>query len=190
MTGRAKTTSLACLLSLMAATAHSAEKGAPVPAEPVATDVFQDARLLSKPDDWYTYPSSERARGREGWVMLNMMISSTGKPYEATVLDSSGIAALNAAAVKALDKMSFQAARIGQTPVDSSFTLTIKFSIFGTVSIPSHGFRSAYDKLTKAIEAHDKAVADAELGKLQPETLNEDSGYGLRPVSLRSSMGD
>ncbi len=36
------------------------------------------------------YPRNEVTDGREGWVVLNMMIDPKGKPYEVMVADSSG----------------------------------------------------------------------------------------------------
>jgi len=38
--------------------------------------------------------------GREGWVVLNMMIDPQGKPYEAMVVDSSGNPAFEKAALR------------------------------------------------------------------------------------------
>src|SRR6185437_7057829 len=65
-------------------------------------DVFEGPKLVGGP--FPAYPASQKAEGKEGWVELGMMIDPKGKPYQVTVIDSSGNAALEQAAVKGADK--------------------------------------------------------------------------------------
>ena len=172
----------ALLLSGWLANAHAADPPMTVKAGAEETDVevFHGARPVTAPSENY-YPARERERGREGWVLLNMMISPKGKPYEITVLDSTGNAAIDKAAVRALDDMSFEPAKHGRIPIDSSLTFKM---IFLPRNSPAQGasraFVDAYAKFAKAVDAGDKPQADAELAKLDVQNLYEDAfrSYG------------
>jgi TonB family protein len=63
-----------------------------------------------------SYPESERQTGDEGWVIVNLMIDPKGKPYEATVADSTGNPVFEKAALAAVDKWRFEPASKGGTP--------------------------------------------------------------------------
>jgi TonB family protein len=149
------------LLTAFAPAARAADPAAP---EPVNVEVFQPARPLTAPR--YTDADIELSRGKGGWVLLNMMIDPQGKPYEVNIVDSSGNAVLDAAAVKAVDVMKFQAARDAGKPIDSSLTFKMRFyaARWGGAS---NKFVHTYERLSKAVDAGDKAQADAELQSLQ-----------------------
>ena len=117
------------------------------------------------------YPTSEKAGGKEGWVGLTMMIDPKGKPYEVTVIDSSGNAAFEQAAIKGADQIVFRPAMRGETPVDGSFTAKVTFWQSQPAKGASHDFVTAYKQLTHAIDTADQAQADAQLSKLQVQNL-------------------
>ena len=76
----------------------SAQLATPAP-DTVSIEVFKAPRIRSSPGSNF-YPKEEVSDGREGWVVLNMMIDPQGKPYEAMVVDSSGNPAFEKAALR------------------------------------------------------------------------------------------
>jgi TonB family protein len=153
----------------------SAAQAADAPAQtPISIETFQGARILHGPGS-YIYPMTEAKGGHEGWVVLNMMIDPKGKPYEVMVLDSSGNPAFEKAALRAVNSVTFQPAERDKTPIDSSFTFKMKFAMSELQTGASVAFASAYRRFAKATQAGDKAKADVELAKLQPENLYEEA---------------
>ena len=169
------------------ATAQAADE--PVPAatiapsvatpEAVDVEVFRGVRIRSAPTG-DAYPREEVRDGREGWVQLDMMIDPHGKPYEVMVVDSNGNPAFEKAALKLLQRTTFEPARRGNTPIDSSFMMKMKFAIAGLAPGASAGFVGAYRRFVNAIQAGDKESADAQRAKLQPQNLYEEAfaNYG------------
>lgn len=141
---------------------------------PLNVETFQGVKILHGLTS-NAYPKGEVMGGREGWVVLNMMIDPKGKPYEVMVVDSSGNPAFEKAALKAVNWVDFQPARRGNTPIDSSFTFKLKFAIQALANGASPIFASAYRRFARATQAGDKVKADAELVKLQPENLYEEA---------------
>jgi TonB family protein len=60
--------------------------------------------------------------------MLNVMVDPAGKPYEIAVVDSIGDDAFEKAAVKGVDKWTFEPATHNGTPVHSGVTFKIVFT--------------------------------------------------------------
>jgi TonB family protein len=176
----------ACLLSKAFAADAPADTAAvaprqPQPAEsvPVNVETFKGPLIL-RGVTGNMYPKTEVMDGREGWVVVNTMIDPQGKPFEAMVVDSSGNPAFDKAALRAVDQMAFQAARRGDTPIDSSLTFKLKFAIADMANGATPQYAAAYRRFTKAVQAGDKAKADAELARLKPENLYEEAfaNYG------------
>jgi TonB family protein len=140
-------------------------------------DVFEGPKWLGGP--FPAYPTSEKAEGKEGWVQLGMMIDSTGKPYEVTVIDSSGNAVLEQAAVKGVDRLSFRPARHGSIPVDSSYELKIAFYDNAPVNGATQPYVAGFNDLVKAVDANDRSRAGDALAKLNPRNLHEDALFGF-----------
>lgn len=169
--------SLAFALALVLANAHAADPSPPsttAPHDPVPVEVYQDVRILSGPSS-LVYPESEREKSHEGWVTLTMMISPQGKPYEASVVDSSGNVKLEQAALKALNQMHFRPAMSGKTPVDSGFTFVMKFYSGGPDLGASEHFILAYKRFLEAFNTGDRAQVEAALAQLQAQNLYEDA---------------
>jgi len=140
-------------------------------------DVFEGPKLVGGP--FPAYPASQKAEGKEGWVELGMMIDPKGKPYQVTVIDSSGNAALEQAAVKGADKFSFRPARHGSTPVDSSYEVKLTFYEYARAEGATKPYAAAYNALTQAVDANDKSKAGDALAKLDPQNLYEDAFFGF-----------
>ena len=153
--------------------ADSAQLATPAP-DTVSIEVFKAPRIRSSPGSNF-YPMEEVRDGREGWVVLNMMIDPMGKPYEAMVVDSSGNPAFEKAALRALNQMGFEPARRGTTPIDASFLFKMKFAISNMANGATPAFAAAYGRFTAATRAGDKAKADAALERLHPENLYEEA---------------
>jgi TonB family protein len=163
------------------ATAHAAD-ATPEPQEPQVTaqeavdvEVFRGVRILSGPTS-NVYPVGEVRDGREGWVQLNMMIEPKGKPYEVMVVDSSGNPAFEKAAVKSLNQIAYEPARRGNSPIDSSLTLKMKFAIRDLAKGASREFVTAYRQFAGAVEAADKDKADVQLARMRPQNLVDSRG--------------
>jgi hypothetical protein len=91
------------------------------------------------------------------------------------VVDSSGNLAFEKAAVKALNQMTFAPARRGDTPIDSSYMVKMKFAIDDLAKGADPHFVAVYRRFVNAIEAADKEKADAQLADLKPQNLYEEA---------------
>jgi TonB family protein len=167
---------VACSLSHAIAADEAADSAplASAPADTIAVEVFRAPQIRSFPSRNF-YPGEEVRDGREGWVVLNMMIDPKGRPYEVMVADSSGNPAFEKAALRAVDQIGFEPARRGTTPTDSSFIFKMKFSIRGMANGATPAFAAAYGRFTGAIKAGDKAKADEALERVHPENLYEEA---------------
>jgi TonB family protein len=162
------------VLSTLASLAHAAESTeAPPAGETVDIELFKAPMPLER--GRFVYPESELQQGHEGWVQLHLMVDPQGKPYEIAVVDSSGNEMFERAAVKNAKEWTFQPAMLGEQPVDAgySFKHTFRFTEPSTGANPR--FVRAYKRLLKAIDAADRAGADAELAKLEVKNLYEDA---------------
>lgn len=170
-----------CIGMLLAACLLSKAFAADAPAEstPMNVETFKGPMIV-RGVTGNMYPKTEVMDGREGWVVVNTMIDPQGKPFEAMVVDSSGNPAFEKAALKAVDQMGFQAAKRGDTPIDSSLTFKLKFSIADMANGATPQYASHYRSFIKAIQAGDKSKADEAMARLNPENLYEEAfaNYG------------
>jgi TonB family protein len=100
------------------------------------------------------------------------MVSPAGEAYEIAVTESSGGEAFEREALKALRRSKFIPATLEGKPVDAGFTAKITFVLDGR-SRARAKFIQNFESLTQAIEAGDKAAADAHLATLNGENLYE-----------------
>jgi len=184
----------ALLMAGILRTACAADAPATLPGTAAAeqvkidVDVVQGARVLKRPSG-SIYPDGQILDNREGWAVLSMMIGVDGKAYEATVVDSSGNPAFERAALKALERTTFEPARRGGTPIESRLQFKFKFAIRDLENGATPQFVSAYKRFGKAIEAQDKAAADAQLAKLQPKNLYEEAFANIGKYMYDVSWG-
>uniref|UniRef100_UPI0022EAD430 energy transducer TonB n=1 Tax=Falsiroseomonas oryzae TaxID=2766473 RepID=UPI0022EAD430 len=94
-------------------------EGAVVPARPLA------GRANAAPE----YPPASRIRGEQGRVVLRVQVDPGGQALDATVLASSGHAALDEAAERAVRRWRFEPAQENGRPVFSSTTVAITFRL-------------------------------------------------------------
>lgn len=77
------------------------------------------------------YPSRERERGVEGTVRLRVSVDAAGEVTAAAVADSSGSAALDAAALEAVRGWRFHPATEGGVPVATVVLQPVSFGLVG-----------------------------------------------------------
>jgi TonB family protein len=174
-----------CVLLLACMNAFAQEAG--LPEDTVALELFKGPRFIKPPSA--TYPESERIRANEGWVTLNFMIDPQGKPYEISVMGSTGNAAFEKTAIKAVERTTFQPAMLGNKAIDSGFMMKMKFYMGAPAKGASSGFISAWKKLGKAIEAGDRAQADEVINSLKVQNLYEDAYRNLGVYSYARKWG-
>ena len=75
------------------------------------------------------YPMRARRRGFEGFVVLRVRVSATGKPVSVQVVGSSGHDVLDDAAVKAVWQWEFRPATVGGNPVEAELDIPIRFRL-------------------------------------------------------------
>lgn len=77
------------------------------------------------------YPESARREGREGSVLLRVLIDDQGRSKEVEVNRSSGSDALDRAAAEAIKRWRFHPARHGENSVESWVRIPIEFRLAG-----------------------------------------------------------
>lgn len=162
------------VLSALAAAVPAAEETQPAVAAPV--ELFKGPRGIDlKPP---SYPQSERYSGGEGWVIVNVMIDPEGKPYEPTVVDSTGNKVFEKVALETVEKWRFEPASMNGTPIHAGNTLKLQFQLSGATGAREQ-FVKAYGQLVKAVDAGDRERADSRLALLEVHNLYEDAYRGI-----------
>jgi hypothetical protein len=126
--------------------------------------------------------------GIEGWVELGFMVDTSGKPFEITVLRSTGDGTFDAIGVQALEQSTFYPGMLNGTPVESGYEF--KYSFYGYVGGPRSKFIATYEALLKAVGAGDRKAADAALANLKITSMSEDAYYGLAKYFYACKWGD
>lgn len=80
------------------------------------------------------YPEQARREGKEGRVMLRVLVDEQGRSTSAEVDQSSGSKTLDMAAIEAIKRWRFSPARYGNAPVESWVRIPIEFRL----SDPKH----------------------------------------------------
>src|SRR5262249_21832393 len=83
------------------------------------------------------YPMIARRLGKEGVVVLDVLVAPAGHPAEVKLLKSCGFAALDESAITTVrSRWRFIPARRGDTPVESRVTVPIRFRLQGDETEP------------------------------------------------------
>jgi protein TonB len=82
-------------------------------------------RDTPKPD----YPDSARREGREGRVLLRVLVDDQGRSKQVEINSTSGSDALDRAAAEAIKRWRFHPARYGDQPVESWLRIPIEFRL-------------------------------------------------------------
>jgi len=113
------------------------EKPPPPPSAPaapvVAAPAPRQARVDAPPKPRRTikpvYPEEARKRGEEGDATVELVVGADGHVTEARIVASTGFAALDEAALKAVRAARFTPARAGGKTVSATARLTLRFRL-------------------------------------------------------------
>jgi len=78
------------------------------------------------------YPESARRDGKEGRVLLRVLVNEEGRSASVEVNRSSGVESLDQAALEAIERWRFSPARLGDRPVESWVRIPIDFRLNDT----------------------------------------------------------
>lgn len=99
---------------------------AEAPAGPVGPPA-QELKTRTRVDP--VYPAASRRAGEEGTVKLRILVDERGTPREVQVLQGSGFARLDQAAMDAVRKWRFVAATNGSQPITSWTQVAVSFRL-------------------------------------------------------------
>ena len=91
---------------------------------------YRQARTSDAPKP--KYPESARRDGKEGRVLLRVLVNEEGRTASVQVNRSSGVESLDQAALEAIERWRFSPARLGDRPVESWVRIPIDFRLNGT----------------------------------------------------------
>ncbi|MFK7913411.1 MAG: energy transducer TonB [Pseudomonadales bacterium] len=152
-----------------------------------AVETYQGPKLLEVSNP--VYPFSSQRRGEEGWVVMQYMIDTAGKPYEISVVDSVGNPQFSDAAIAAVERFTFQPAMADGQPIDAGNHYKIKFALEGGAAGARRKFVSEFKKLSKAMSAGDRQEVDVRFEKLEVTNLYEDAFYNYARAIYYANWG-
>ena len=133
---------------------------------------------------------NEIIAGFEGWVYLNFMVDSSGKPYEVTVASSSGNKDFEQSARKAVEASTFAPGTVNGRSVESDSEFKFTFGGIPPSTGASDAFISGYKSLMKAIDAKDRAKADAARKEVKVQNLYESAYFGMATYLYQRQWGN
>lgn len=139
------------------------------------------------------YPLLPLQAHREGWVRLEFMVDPQGKAYEISVSRSMGDRRFEAAAIRALEKSTFEPARIDGEPADAGASQQYVFSLEGGSKGAGDWFVRTYKFAMRAIAEGDREKAEEYVASLERRTrlnLYEDAYLHIVKFSYYQKWGD
>lgn len=124
-----------------------------------------------------TYPVDLARDGQEGWVVVNMMVDREGKPFEASVTDSSNSNFEKWALFRAKN-FRFKPATLNGNPVDAAFSMKFMYRIAGA-SGASSKFIQNFKALEDALKKNEQSAAADALQAMKIKNLYEEAFYHL-----------
>jgi TonB family protein len=173
----------------------------PGTSEPIPIEVFQSPhpKRIGRPD--CDGPSGAHddspacgalRHGTEGWGELGFMVDPQGKPFEITVIRSTGNKVFDDVATRAIAQSSFEPGTLDGKPIESGFEMKYLFynqQMRGNAGA-SPAFVRDYKALMSAIASGDRAAAEAALSRLKISNLYEDAYFGLATSVYAQKWGD
>jgi TonB family protein len=156
----------------------------PKPEVPVDVYTSPSPNSIRQP----SYPSNES--DHEGWVELAFMVDRSGKPYEVTVIRSTGNKTFDKVATHAIEGSSFHPGTLNGTPVESGYEMKYVFLQTQPTTGAGRRFVDNYRGLLESVKAGDRVAADAALKKMEITNLYEDAYFGLATYYYASKWGD
>jgi TonB family protein len=161
---------------------------APATDERVPVAVFNDAAVIPRKMA-PSVPDGEDTGGREGRVRLAFMVDPRGKPFEVTVMRSTGDKVLEQMAIRCIEHSTFEPASVNGKPIEGDLELNIKYNN-PQPKRTSNEFIAAYASLMQAIAASDRAAADEAMGRLKVGSLYEDALMGMAHYNYALKWGN
>lgn len=154
----------------------------------VAVETFTPP--VAKSIDNPRYPVASQRQGQEGWVQLTFMVSPTGEPYDVAVVESSGGERFEAAAIDAVERWTFEPARLGDMPIDAGMNYMIQFALTDNAAATT-GFVRTFRRLMQDIQEGDRDGADGNLADLQKRERNlyEEANLNLATYNYYQRWG-
>ncbi len=145
-----------------------------------------------RPKNIVSEPLPDNEGDNEGWVELAFMVDPRGKPFEVTVVRSTGNPMFDKVAVKSVEHSTFEPGKLNGTPVESGSELKFLFTDSRRERTPGAKppFASAYKALLAALNSGDRAAADEAMQKLKITNLYEDAYFGIASYQFASKYGD
>ncbi len=129
--------------------------------------------------------------GNEGWAVVNFMVDPGGKPFEVTVSRSTGNKALDEMARRSIENSRFEPGSLNGKPIESGYEMKyVLWNGRAQLSGAKRGFIAGYEALARAIDAGDRAAADAAMKKLEITNLYEDAYFGMAAYLYAKKWGD
>jgi TonB family protein len=146
--------------------------------EPRTVETYVPAKPITRQNP--RYPVREFREGREGWVIVSFVVSSTGDVTEAMVEESSGNAAFEKAALDTVLRWRYEPATLNGEPVEQAMTQSkLQFGSGGDAYARPF-FRRRYNEIAALIDAGDHTAAAAQIEDLEDSgrfNLNEDAWF-------------
>ena len=96
----------------------------------IGSGQYTQARTSDAPKP--KYPDAARRDGKEGRVLLRVLVNEEGRTASVQVNRSSGVESLDQAALEAIKRWRFSPARLGERPVESWVRIPIDFRLNDT----------------------------------------------------------
>ena len=155
--------------------------------EIIPIEVYNGPKVISTVDP--KYPFRARRNDEEGWVQLNMMVDTQGKPYEISASDFSGDGDFVEAAIASAQQWRFDPANLDGVPLDAGADFKITFELAGGTNGATRSFVRKYKGLLAAIERGEREQADLLLEALQAKNLYEDAYYNMGRYTYAEKWG-
>jgi TonB family protein len=163
------------------------EVGTPPPVQ-IDTEVLVAPTI--KHIDLSDYPLDEIGKHGEGWVQLGFMVDTAGKPFEVTIVNSSGNKVFEDAALEALKNSSYSPGKLNGQPVESASELKITYVFQDHPKGAQRNFIYPFEDLKTAIKMKNKAAADVAMKALKSTNLYEDAYLGVAIYQYARLWGD
>lgn len=124
--------------------------------------------------------------GYGGWVQLGFMVDPKGKPFEITIIRSTGNKTFDKVAMESIERSVFEPASVNGQPIESGYELKYVFVNNG-IGV-HHEFQGAYKSLTTAIQSGDRTGADAAMARLKVTNLSGRLSW-RGDLSVRGKVG-
>lgn len=133
-------------------------------AQDVDVRVYQEPVVKARVNP--EYPNRPLRFLQEGTVELNLMVDTTGKPFEVVVTNSTGAKEFGEAALKAVNRWTFEPASLNGEPIVGSKRLLLKFQMDAEPAGASRQFINAYKKFSEGLPALSREETEQLLGQL------------------------